>query len=151
MMDQQLGKHDRDTSSNLDLDHSKDSYTRRRLAADIHLSGASLEDIRKALEPKVFTDPATKVPLHYHRNLQVFDQSQADKLPPHRDWDHEIKLKPNTTPPHGPLYNMSEDELLVLRKFLQENLDKGFIRASTSQRLRQSCSHDSQEEDSVSV
>jgi hypothetical protein len=27
---------------------------------------------------------------------------------------------------------MSEDELLVLRKFLQENLDKGFIRASTS-------------------
>ena len=28
---------------------------------------------------------------------------------------------------------MSEDELLVLRKFLQENLDKGFIRVSTSQ------------------
>ncbi|KAM4067234.1 hypothetical protein HRG_012215 [Hirsutella rhossiliensis] len=27
---------------------------------------------------------------------------------------------------------MSEDELVVLRKFLQENLDKGFIRASTS-------------------
>lgn len=132
MMDQQLGKHGRDTSGDLDLDHSKDSYTRRRLAADMHLSGASLEDIRKALEPKVLIDPSTKVPLHYHRNLQVFDQSQADKLPPHRDWDHEIKLKPNTTPPHGPLYNMSEDELLVLRKFLQENLDKGFIRASTS-------------------
>lgn len=27
---------------------------------------------------------------------------------------------------------MSEDELVVLRKFLQENLDKGFIRASIS-------------------
>ena len=62
MMDQQLGKHDRDTSRDLDLDHPKDSYTRRRLAADMHLSGASLEDIRKALEPKVLIDPATKVP-----------------------------------------------------------------------------------------
>jgi hypothetical protein len=46
----------------------------------MHLSGASLEDIRKALEPKFLIDPATKVPLHYHRNLQVFDQSQADTL-----------------------------------------------------------------------
>ena len=27
---------------------------------------------------------------------------------------------------------MSKDELLVLRKFLQENLNKGFIRTSTS-------------------
>jgi hypothetical protein len=104
----------------------------RRMAAEMYLSGASLEDIRKALEPKTFLDPATKVPRHYHDSLKVFDQSEADKLPPHRDCDHEIELQPGTTPPHGPLYGMSEDELLVLRKFLQENLDKGFIRASTS-------------------
>ncbi|KAJ6436324.1 mRNA 3 end-processing YTH1 [Purpureocillium lavendulum] len=104
----------------------------RRTAADMYLSGASLEDIRKALEPKVIVDPATKVPHHYHEFLKVFDQSEADKLPPHRDCDHEIQLQPGTTPPHGPLYSMSEDELVVLRKFLQENLDKGFIRASTS-------------------
>ncbi len=98
----------------------------------MYLSGASLEDIRKALEPKTLVDPATKVPNHYHEFLKAFDQAEADKLPPHRDCDHEIKLQPGTTPPHGPLYGMSEDELIVLRKFLQENLDKGFIRASTS-------------------
>ncbi|KAM4064033.1 reverse transcriptase (RNA-dependent DNA polymerase) [Hirsutella rhossiliensis] len=85
---------------------------RRKTAADMYLSGASLEDIHKALEPKTL--------------------SEADKLPPHRGCDHEIQLQPGTTPPHGPLYGMSEDELVVLRKFLQENLDKGFIRASTS-------------------
>jgi hypothetical protein len=130
MMNQQLKEPD--TSTYLENRHSDDSYTRRRFAADMYLSGASIEDIKKALEPKVLIDPATKVPLHYHGNLQVFDQSQADKLPPHRDWDHEIELQPGTVPPHGPLYNMSENELLVLRKFLQENLDKGFIRASTS-------------------
>lgn len=105
---------------------------RQQLAADMYLSGASIEDIKKALEPKIFVDPATKVPSHYHRHLRAFDQSEADTLPPHRDCDHEIKLQPDTTPPHGPLYSMSEDELLVLRKFLKENLEKGFIRTSTS-------------------
>ena len=34
--------------------------------------------------------------------------------------------------PWGPLYNMSRDELLVLRKTLTELLDKGFIRVSHS-------------------
>jgi hypothetical protein len=35
-------------------------------------------------------------------------------------------------PPFGPLYGMSRDELLVLKKYLEENLPKGFIRPSKS-------------------
>ena len=35
-------------------------------------------------------------------------------------------------PPYGPLYNMSIEELQVLRKYLDEQLEKGFIRASKS-------------------
>ena len=62
------------------------------MAAEMYLSGASLEDIRKALEPKTFFDPTTKVPRYYHECLKVFDQSEADKLPRHRDCDHEIEL-----------------------------------------------------------
>ena len=34
--------------------------------------------------------------------------------------------------PWGPLYGMSRDELLVLRKTLTELLDKNYIRASSS-------------------
>lgn len=34
--------------------------------------------------------------------------------------------------PWGPLYNMSRDELLVIRKTLNDPLDKGFIRVSSS-------------------
>ena len=102
----------------------------RRTAAELYCSGASLEDIQKAFEPKTLIDPRTKLPLHYHDFLPVFDQKEADKLPPHRDCDHKIELQPGKTAPAGPLYNMSEDELKVLRKFLRENLDKGFIRAS---------------------
>jgi hypothetical protein len=60
------------------------------MAAEIYLSGASLEDIRKALEPKALIDPTTRVPHHYHEFLKVFDQSEADKLPPHRDCERRI-------------------------------------------------------------
>ncbi|CAG8974418.1 hypothetical protein HYALB_00010058 [Hymenoscyphus albidus] len=105
---------------------------RQRQAADMHIAGASLEEIRKALAPKTIIDPASKLPPQYHEHLGTFDKKRADKLPPHRDCDHSIELLPGTTPPYGPLYNMSQEELLVLREYLREQLDKGFIRASTS-------------------
>jgi hypothetical protein len=34
--------------------------------------------------------------------------------------------------PYGPLYSMTRDELLVLRRTLLDLLDKGFIRVSSS-------------------
>jgi hypothetical protein len=108
-------------------------YTKRcAKAAEMIIAGFSAEEIADALKPKVYTDPATVLPQHLHHHLHVFDAKAADVLPPHRHCDHKIKLQPGTTPPSGPLYNMSVEELTVLRKFLQENLDKGFIRASTS-------------------
>lgn len=104
----------------------------RTESANLYVAGASLEDIRIALETKPKVDPRIKLPPHLHKFLKAFDVDEANKLPPHRDCDHHIEIKPGETPPHGPLYNMSEDELKVLRKFLKENLDKGFIRTSTS-------------------
>lgn len=109
-----------------------DHENRCKTAASLLLAGASTEDIRKALAPKVYLDPKTKVPEHMHDLLSTWDHREADKLPPHRACDHKIELLPGKLPPAGPLYNMSEDELLVLRKFLDENLTKGFIRASKS-------------------
>jgi hypothetical protein len=53
-------------------------------------------------------------------------------LPPYRKYDYKIKLLLDKLLPAGPLYNISEDELLVLCKFLEKNLSKGFIRASLS-------------------
>jgi RNase H-like domain found in reverse transcriptase/Reverse transcriptase (RNA-dependent DNA polymerase)/Retroviral aspartyl protease len=116
-------------STLLDTDSHADRCT---TASNLYLNGASIEDIRKALQPKIIIDPTTKLPKHYHEFLPVFDQQEADKLPPHRECDHKIELLPGKLPPAGPLYSMSEDELLVLRKFLEENLSKGFIRASSS-------------------
>jgi transposase InsO family protein len=111
---------------------------RQRKGHRVQIFAASLKDIEKALQVKQYTDPRTKLPLHYHEFLHVFDRDKADQLPPHREGaDHKIELL--TGPdgkelevPWGPLYNMSRDELLVLRKTLTELLDKNFIRLSYS-------------------
>ena len=91
-----------------------------------------IADIDKALAPKLETDPKTKVPAEYYDLLHVFSRAEADKLPIRRPYDHQIKLEPGKQPSYGPLYGMSLNELKVLRKYLEENLEKGFIRASSS-------------------
>lgn len=100
---------------------------------------ASLADIEKALRIKEYTDPRMKLPAHYHEYLSLFDRKAADTLPPLRGpgIDHRIELELDENgkekePPWGPLYNMSRDELLVLRKTLTELLDKSFIRVSAA-------------------
>jgi hypothetical protein len=112
--------------------HNQDEQDRHQEAAALHLAGFSLEDIQLALQSKAEPDPRSLLPDWLQKFAEVFDRKEADKLPPHRDCDHKIELKPDTTPPWGPLYNMSAEELKVLRKWLTENLEKGFIRASTS-------------------
>ena len=57
-------------------------------------------------------------------------------MPPHRKRiDHEINFvegKTNDDVPAMPLYQMTKDQLLVLRKTLTELLNNGFIRVSNS-------------------
>jgi hypothetical protein len=76
--------------------------------------------------------PEELVPREYHDYMDVFSETLARELPPHRDYDHQIELEENTTPPHGKLYNMSEVELKTLKDYLDDMLDKGFIRPSKS-------------------
>ena len=53
-------------------------------------------------------------------------------LPPHRDVDFGIELHPGTLPISMTPHRMAPVELQELRVKLQELLDKGFIRPSTS-------------------
>ena len=99
---------------------------------------ASIKDIEKALQRKVPSNPADKLPPYYHEVLDAFNRKKADQLPPHRPGiDHRIQLEKDDNDrekeaPWGSLYNMSREELLVLRKTLTELLDKNFIRVSNS-------------------
>ena len=56
----------------------------------------------------------------------VFSNENASILPAHNKLDHAIETK-NGEPPFGPLYNLSQSELQVLRTYLKESIKKGWI------------------------
>jgi hypothetical protein len=116
-------------------------HRRAKKDKSIQFFAASLADIEKALKPKVqlsVHDIKEKLPKHYWDFIPVFSPHKAQELPPYRPGiDHEIPIelddKGNKKEvPWGPLYNMSRDELLVLRKELTRLLDNDFIEVSKS-------------------
>jgi hypothetical protein len=66
----------------------------------------------------------------YHEFKDLFSKKEADELPPHRASDHAIDLEPGTSPPWGHLNAISPVELETLRNYVDEYLEKGFIRPS---------------------
>ncbi|KAM4065547.1 reverse transcriptase (RNA-dependent DNA polymerase) [Hirsutella rhossiliensis] len=120
----------------------------RRLKKDAHLFSVTIADINKALA-KLSEKKAKPTLEQLQQDGRIpqeikdvagdfLDDDDVDITPPHRDiWDHAINLEKDDDgrdkrPPFGPLYEMSRDELLVLRKTLTDHLDKGWIRASSS-------------------
>ena len=89
-----------------------------------------MKDIEKVLNLKKPTDPVTVLSKEYHEFLDVFSRQLADTLPPHQPHDHHIRLEPRSQLTFEPLYGMFRDELLVLKKYLDDNLTKEFIQAS---------------------
>jgi len=72
------------------------------------------------------------VPPIYKDFIEVFNEKNCNILPPHREYDCEIKLKDNSNLFYGPIYPLTEAERDELKKYIKENLEKGFIRKSTS-------------------
>ncbi|KAJ1023351.1 hypothetical protein NDA18_004875 [Ustilago nuda] len=64
--------------------------------------------------------------------FDVFNEVEADKLPHHTDHDLHLELVEGGQPPQGPLYLKGPKEMSKLRRYLDENLEKGFIRPSKS-------------------
>jgi hypothetical protein len=78
-------------------------------------------------EGQEVTDLASSILSEYHQFVHLFSEVEANKLPPHQAYDHQIPLQPNFTLPFSPIYPLSKMELEVLWKWLDENLAKGFI------------------------
>jgi len=72
------------------------------------------------------------VPERYHHYLDLFRPSTAQKLAPRCTLDHAIDLKPDTPPPWGPIYPLSQKQLESLRKYLDDMLKEGKISLSKS-------------------
>ena len=93
-----------------------------------------LYDINRVLDPEILSEEGIKglVPNEYHDFLPPFEEAVANQLPPHCQSDDTIPLKDGFQPPFGPLYSLSRFELEALKAWLEENLKRGFIRASSS-------------------
>lgn len=68
-----------------------------------------------------------KLPQCYHDFVDVFSKEASDTLPPCRSYDHKIQLECEEKLGYGRLYNQSTEELKAVKKYLIENLDKGWI------------------------
>lgn len=108
---------------------------------EVPVCKVSLDDINKALRSKprlTLNEARERLPEEIRDYAHLFADSEgADDLPPLRgSLDHAINLKKEDgktlSPPWGSLYNMSREELLVLRKTLTDLSKKGWIRPSSS-------------------
>ena len=87
------------------------------------------------LDPEVDNPAHPKIvilPTEYADYKGVFSEKKAELLPNHNAHQLHIDLEPGKLPPYGPLYNLSEQELQVLREYIDTHLKRGWIRPSTS-------------------
>jgi hypothetical protein len=93
-----------------------------------------LYEINKALGIKDLQEKPLEevIPKEYHKFLPLFSKVIAETLPPHRPYDHKIRLQEGFIPLFGPIYSLLHNELEVLKEWIEKNLSKGFIRSSSS-------------------
>jgi hypothetical protein len=72
------------------------------------------------------------VPKFYHKYLQLFSKKASERHPEPRPYDHEIHLKPDFKPIRQSPYSLNPQQTDLAKKFVQENLHKGYITTSNS-------------------
>lgn len=73
-----------------------------------------------------------QMPIRYADFRDVGLPGDDDVLAGHGPQDLAIEMAEGAEPPHRPLYNLSVTELSVLRKYISDALEKGWIRHSKS-------------------
>jgi hypothetical protein len=104
---------------------------------DVKIFVVSMKNLKiqlKKQESNTVTDLKSVVLFEYHDFLNVFFKEKADILSSHRKHDHRIELEKDHKFDHeyAFLYNLSEEELLLIKKYLKEHLNKNFIESSTA-------------------
>jgi hypothetical protein len=121
--------------------HAAVRKARQRKQSGLQVFATSLHDINQALAPKAkltLDEVTAQLPDELKDVARLFCDEGNTQLPLNRrNLDHAINLKKDeqgreVPAPWGPLYGMSREELLVLRKTLTEHMAKGWIRASSS-------------------
>ncbi|MBW0471036.1 hypothetical protein O181_010751 [Austropuccinia psidii MF-1] len=102
----------------------------------IHTSRYSFFSVNKDHTDMSNTQVALKIddiPCFPHKFQSVFSSFSQSFLPPLRTgFDYTIKLKPNCIPPFGGLYQLSNEEKIKLKAYIDDLLKKGFIQVLSS-------------------
>ena len=119
----------------MQVHHQKPTFKRKRKSSfRKSLPKIDLAQIDHAIcGPPCKRNPVPDSVLELNKRYeQLFPESLPKGLPPSRDTDHRIDLKPDSKPPAKRLYRCAPGEETVLKETLNELLDKGFIEPSNS-------------------
>jgi transposase InsO family protein len=97
------------------------------------LFSTSLYEIDRILDSRQeVEDREPQIPEAYKAFEDIVSKEASDTLPPHRIYDHQIHLDQPNTLGFSPLYKMTTLELEETKRYLLDNLSKGFIEPSQS-------------------
>jgi len=97
-----------------------------------HIFSPTTASFSKEKEPATVDKILKVLPTILQPYKDIFDEGSTNILPPHRQYDCEIKLKPNSILYYGPIYPLTDTESKAIKEYIKENLSKGFIRKSKS-------------------
>ncbi|EED23163.1 gag/polymerase/env polyprotein, putative [Talaromyces stipitatus ATCC 10500] len=86
---------------------------------------------KAAKERQLASSMNVALPIEYEQFRDLFDRTYQ-ALPDHNEWDHTIPLKEGKEPVPQKIYPVSGNEEEALKKYIEENLEKGYIQPSTS-------------------
>jgi len=89
-------------------------------------------DIQANFAKLAETPDLSNVSSEYHEFADIFSKTKAETLPPYRPYDLKINLEEGAQPPVSPIYSLSASKQEVLKEFIEENLNMGFIRLTSS-------------------
>ena len=107
-----------------------------QMTAYVNRTNKSTEIAIEARKNKVEKPLDELLPAYALEFRSVFEKKAADRFPPSTPWDHAIELKKefdvHKRRTWSKIYPLSVTEQEELRKFIDENMAKGFIRESSS-------------------
>jgi hypothetical protein len=102
-------------------------HTMRSPSSDVYV--CSVNSVGQVV-PKMVQNG--QIPEVYREYAHLGSEDGARALPDHGEQDLAIDITPGATPPYQPLYGLSATELEILRKYLADYLQRGWIRRSRS-------------------
>jgi hypothetical protein len=90
-------------------------------------TGIAMELAIKENEKKADLLVEKLIPEDLHNFLDVFDDNKANQFHESNMWDHKIDIKEGFEPKSFKNYNLTLEEQKELDKFLDKNLEKGYI------------------------